>query len=240
VLLNAAVDVGRDLSIMGLIRHADPVVQAVMIGLAIASVACWALILEKTIRFLSLRRQVGRLEAIASGEAPAGARPGHLITAVLSAAEAEDAEGARGDSFSEHRVRLERAMRSAMKTELKSYEAGLPFLATLGSAAPFVGLFGTVWGIMHSFTAIAQAKDTSLAVVAPGIAEALFATAIGLAAAIPAVVAYNQFSVALGRAADRIGPAVAQLAKTLVRSHEAHSAPPRPAERTLRTASGGL
>jgi len=94
----------------------------------------------------------------------------------------------------------------------------VPFLATLGSAAPFIGLFGTVWGIMNSFTAIAQTKDTSLAVVAPGIAEALFATAVGLAAAIPAVVAYNQITVALGRASDRMTPAVAGLARTLSRN----------------------
>ena len=94
----------------------------------------------------------------------------------------------------------------------------MPFLATLGSAAPFIGLFGTVWGIMNSFTAIAQTKDTSLAVVAPGIAEALFATAVGLAAAIPAVIAYNQITVALGRASDRMAPAIAGLARTLSRS----------------------
>ena len=100
---------------------------------------------------------------------------------------------------------------------MKSIEKGLPFLATLGSAAPFIGLFGTVWGIMNSFTAIAQSKDTSLAVVAPGIAEALFATAVGLAAAIPAVIAYNQFTVALGRSSDRITPAIAGLARSLAR-----------------------
>jgi len=232
-------EAGRDLSIMGLIQHADPVVKAVIIGLAIASVACWALILEKCVRFWSLRRQVAQLERVAARGAPDGQERGHLVAAVLAAAENEDSDGPRGDSYSEHRTRIERAMRGAMKAELKSYEAGLPFLATLGSAAPFVGLFGTVWGIMHSFTAIAQAKDTSLAVVAPGIAEALFATAIGLAAAIPAVVAYNQFSVSLGRAADRIGPAVASLAKTLAKSHEAHApAAPRPIELPLRSAGG--
>ena len=93
-------------------------------------------------------------------------------------------------------------MRAALKSELRRIETGLPFLATVGSASPFVGLLGTVWGIMHSFTAIAQAKDTSLAVVAPGIAEALFATALGLAAAIPAVVAYNQITVSLGRSGE--------------------------------------
>src|SRR5205085_4469485 len=101
--------------------------------------------------------------------------------------------------------------------ELKRIEFGLPFLATVGSASPFVGLLGTVWGIMHSFTSIAQAKDTSLAVVAPGIAEALFATALGLAAAIPAVVAYNQISVSLGRSADKASASITTLAKAVAR-----------------------
>jgi biopolymer transport protein ExbB/TolQ len=100
---------------------------------------------------------------------------------------------------------------------LRRIEVGLPFLATVGSASPFIGLLGTVWGIMHSFTSIAQAKDTSLAVVAPGIAEALFATALGLAAAIPAVVAFNQISVSLGRSADRAGTSIATLAKAVAR-----------------------
>ena len=104
-----------------------------------------------------------------------------------------------------------------MKRELKRIEFGLPFLATVGSASPFVGLLGTVWGIMHSFTSIAQAKDTSLAVVAPGIAEALFATALGLAAAIPAVVAYNQISVSLGRSADKASASITTLAKAVAR-----------------------
>ncbi|MFW2392399.1 MAG: MotA/TolQ/ExbB proton channel family protein, partial [Methyloceanibacter sp.] len=93
---------------------------------------------------------------------------------------------------------------------------GLPFLATIGSAAPFIGLFGTVWGIVNSFTAIATQKDTSLAVVAPGIAEALIATALGLAAAIPAVVAYNQITVALGRSFARGNSAVIDIARDLV------------------------
>ena len=140
-----------------------------------------------------------------------------LITSVNSAAQVEWTEGARNAASGEVRDRLEQAMRGAMKRELKGIEKGLPFLATLGSAAPFIGLFGTVWGIMNSFTAIAQSKDTSLAVVAPGIAEALFATAVGLAAAIPAVIAYNQFTVALGRASDKIGPALAGLARSLAR-----------------------
>jgi biopolymer transport protein ExbB/TolQ len=104
----------------------------------------------------------------------------------------------------ERRDRIERAMRLALNAELRRLEFRLPFLATLGSAAPFIGLFGTVWGIMRSFEGIAAANNTNLAVVAPGIAEALFATAMGLAAAIPAVVAYNKITVDLGRFAGRM------------------------------------
>ncbi|MBR2537638.1 MAG: MotA/TolQ/ExbB proton channel family protein [Hyphomicrobium sp.] len=202
---------------MGLFEHADIVVKSIMIGLLVASIVCWALIFEKMFRIWRLNREVRVLEdASASGRLAASSRDG-LITSVNSAAQVEWTEGARNAASGEVRDRLEQAMRGAMKRELKGIEKGLPFLATLGSAAPFIGLFGTVWGIMNSFTAIAQSKDTSLAVVAPGIAEALFATAVGLAAAIPAVIAYNQFTVALGRASDKIGPALAGLARSLAR-----------------------
>ena len=202
---------------MGLFEHADIVVKSIMIGLLIASIVCWALIFEKMFRIWRLNREVRVLEdASAAGRLAASSSEG-LITSVNSAAQAEWNEGARNAASGEVRDRLEQAMRGAMKRELKGIEKGLPFLATLGSAAPFIGLFGTVWGIMNSFTAIAQSKDTSLAVVAPGIAEALFATAVGLAAAIPAVIAYNQFTVSLGRASDKIGPAIAGLARSLAR-----------------------
>jgi biopolymer transport protein TolQ len=100
--------------------------------------------------------------------------------------------------------RIDRVMQVTMGREIEALERNMTFLATVGSTAPFVGLFGTVWGIMNSFQAIAQSKDTSLAVVAPGIAEALFATALGLVAAIPAVVAYNKISTDLGRYAARL------------------------------------
>jgi biopolymer transport protein ExbB/TolQ len=120
------------------------------------------------------------------------------------------------DSATERRARVENAMRGELKSQLHQLEPGLPFLATIGSAAPFIGLFGTVWGIVNSFTAIAQQKDTSLAVVAPGIAEALIATALGLAAAIPAVMAYNMFSVALGRSYQRGTDAIGDIARDLV------------------------
>ncbi len=208
---------GRDLSIIGLFQHADIVVKSIMIGLLLASIVCWALIIEKMFRLWKLNRQVGILEdAAASGTISETPRPG-LVNSISSAAQIEWTEGSKTADSGEKRDRLEQAMRGAMRRELKGIEKGLPFLATLGSAAPFIGLFGTVWGIMNSFTAIAQSKDTSLAVVAPGIAEALFATAVGLAAAIPAVIAYNQFTVALGRASDKITPAIAALARSMSR-----------------------
>jgi len=209
---------GRDFSIIGLIAHADPFVQAIMLLLAVCSVICWALIFEKFVRFMLLKRQVRQLAAQAAAGRLSPDRGRGIVGAVQAAAQSEWAEGlARGESRNDLRARVERSMRAAMKSELRRIEPGLPFLATVGSASPFIGLLGTVWGIMHSFTAIAQAKDTSLAVVAPGIAEALFATALGLAAAIPAVVAYNQITVSLGRSAERAGTSIASLAKAIAR-----------------------
>ena len=174
----------RDFSILGLIQHADPFVQAIMLLLAVCSVGCWALTWKKP----SASPRRGRRCA----SSPTRPRPAAYVRRQRArrrghAGRAKRMGGglfARGDA---HRAARAAGARhaSAMKRELKRIEFGLPFLATVGSASPFVGLFGTVWGIMHSFTSIAQAKDTSLAVVAPGIAEALFATALGLAAAIP-------------------------------------------------------
>lgn len=208
---------GRDLSVLGLFQHADIVVKSIMIGLLLASIVCWALVFEKIYRMWRLNREVEVLEdAAAAGKFAADSGDG-FVNSVNAAAATEWSEGAKNAAPGEVRDRLEQAMRGAMRRELKGIEKGLPFLATLGSAAPFIGLFGTVWGIMNSFTAIAQSKDTSLAVVAPGIAEALFATAVGLAAAIPAVIAYNQFTVALGRANDKISPAISVLARSLAR-----------------------
>jgi len=200
-----------DYSVYGLVIHADPIVKGVLLLLLLASVAVWAIILEKIIRLCRLSTSISRLERAVHQAPDPGDR---LVGSVLAAAKRED-EGAdqRSESVAELRDFRERAMRSALKSELRRLEVGLPLLATIGSAAPFVGLFGTVWGIVNSFTAIAQQKDTSLAVVAPGIAEALIATAIGLAAAIPAVVAYNQISVSLGRAYARGNAAILELAK---------------------------
>ncbi len=207
----------HDYSLLGMLSTADPVVKTVMLGLAIASVGCWAIIIEKLVRLSWLRGQIRRLAAVGrNATSPDNARG--LVKAVLAAAQSEAEDGAsRGEDRTAVRARLDRAMRGCLRSELQRQESGLPFLATIGSSAPFIGLFGTVWGIMNSFTAIGMQQDTSLATVAPGIAEALFATALGLAAAIPAVMAYNAVSVSLSRLAARGGSAISEIAKNLSR-----------------------
>ena len=201
------------LSVVSLFMHADPVVKGVMILLLAASIWSWAVIVDKLLNLGKASRLARGYEARATAardasELVAGSaeEATHPVHSVLAAGLDECAQGAVGDleTAAERRDRIERAMRLALNGELRRLEQRLPFLATLGSAAPFIGLFGTVWGIMHSFASIAAANNTSLAVVAPGIAEALFATAMGLAAAIPAVVAYNKFTVEIGRFAGRM------------------------------------
>jgi biopolymer transport protein TolQ len=220
------------LSIAKLFLNADPVVKGVLLLLLAASVWSWAVIIDKLWRLGAASRSARDHEARAAAATSAG----ELITAeargrdadpaglMLSAGWAESTAQpiANGESIAERRDRIERAMRLALNSELRRLELRLPFLATLGSAAPFIGLFGTVWGIMRSFEGIAAAHNTSLAVVAPGIAEALFATAMGLAAAIPAVVAYNKITVDLGRFAGRmqslIGRSVGLLSRPVLRA----------------------
>ena len=202
------------LNIVDLIRNADPIVQGAMLVLGLASIICWAIILEKAIRLLGFGGQVRRLERVAGEAAREVSRGAWLAGAVLQAARSQKFSASEGRP--EIEAGLEKAMRRAARIELNRLQPRLRFLATVGSTAPFVGLFGTVWGIMNSFSAIAQQKDTSLAVVAPGIAEALFATALGLVAAIPAVVAYNQLSGSVSRASERINLAIAALANALV------------------------
>ena len=214
MFIAAVTTAGRDFSIWGLVLHADPVVKGVMLILVLMSVACWAIMIEKIFRLSGLGRDLKRLENVAKGGPIDGVRPEHLTGKLLSAARDEQGQGvAPGEDRNDVRARLEKSMRSELKGHLQEVEPGLPFLATVGSAAPFIGLFGTVWGIMNSFTSIAQSSDTSLAVVAPGIAEALFATALGLVAAIPAVIAYNQISVSLGRGAARANTSITKIAQ---------------------------
>ncbi len=201
-------------SVIGLFMNADVIVKSVLLLLLIASIWSWAVIIDKLWRLGAASRAARDHEERAAAArsapelmAPPESKPRRDPAAVvLSAGWAESASAPwpAPESLGERRDRIERAMRLALNAELRRLEIRLPFLATLGSAAPFIGLFGTVWGIMRSFAGIAAANNTSLAVVAPGIAEALFATAMGLAAAIPAVVAYNKITVDLGRFSGRM------------------------------------
>ncbi|MGQ4273352.1 MotA/TolQ/ExbB proton channel family protein [Terrihabitans sp. B22-R8] len=206
----------HDLSFLGLFLQADIIVKSVMVMLALASVICWTIIIEKLVRFSAIKRHLRTFETAGRTGDLANVK-GDLPNSVLSAGMTAWHDYDSTESRAERRDRIERAMKGAMTARLRRVEVGLPFLATIGSAGPFIGLFGTVWGIMNSFSAIAQSQDTSLAVVAPGIAEALFATAIGLVAAIPAVMAYNKFSVDLGRIAYRTSAVISELGNRLAR-----------------------
>ena len=197
------------LSVITLFVNADFVVKIVLLLLLAGSVWSWAVIIDKILRLRAARRSARSWAERSAGARTAeelvgeryGSEAAHPAGAVLAAGVEECVAFAddSAESMAERRERIDRAMRLALGAQLRQLELRLPFLATLGSAAPFIGLFGTVWGIMRSFNAIAAANNTSLAVVAPGIADALFATAMGLAAAIPAVVAYNKFTVEIGR-----------------------------------------
>jgi biopolymer transport protein ExbB/TolQ len=209
-----------DLSPLSLFLAANIVVKIVMLLLALASVACWTVIVEKLVTLRRLRRETRALATLARlPRIPSeAAEQGDLAAATLRAGLSEwnERQGAR-ESDGEYRTRIEAAARKAVVVGVGRSGGGLQLLATTGSVSPFVGLLGTVWGIMNSFSGIAASNDTSLAVVAPGIAEALFATAIGLVAAIPAVIAYNRLSASLGAVrAEALGAAV-DLARQLSR-----------------------
>jgi len=206
-----------ELALWSLFLSADWIVKSVMLILLLASVWCWAIIFDKTFRFRRLQRRANKFEdefwsggSLEELYERVGQQPSDPMTAVFSAAMREwRRSSAKGLVYSEAgrsglRDRLERVMQVTVAREIERLERYMMFLASVGSTAPFVGLFGTVWGIMNSFQSIAVTKQTNLAVVAPGIAEALFATALGLVAAIPAVIAYNKLSTDLNRYAGRM------------------------------------
>ncbi len=201
------------LSMWSLFQHADFVVQFVMLGLMIASIAVWAITIEKFLLFRRTQRAMDRFEqAFWSGQSldelyrTLSARPTHSMAALFVAAMREWKRSIEGQprSFAGLQMRIEKVMDVTIQREVERLESRLLVLATVGSAGPFIGLFGTVWGIMTSFRAIAGQQSTSLAVVAPGIAEALFATAIGLIAAIPATIFYNKFISDVNKQAQRL------------------------------------
>jgi biopolymer transport protein TolQ len=192
------------ISIWHLAFNASFVVQIVMVGLAIASIWSWAIIFEKLYLYRRTRSSNDRFEqTFWSGQSledlylALGPRSHEGLAAIFMAAMREwkrSQESAVRAGFQGVQKRIEKVMDVQIQKEMGNLEARLLFLATVGSATPFVGLFGTVWGIMTSFQAIANSQNTNLAVVAPGIAEALFATALGLLAAIPATIFYNKFT----------------------------------------------
>jgi len=207
-------------SLIHLFVQADWVVKGVLLGLGLASIWSWAVIIDKLFRITALNRQADSFEdQVSSGRAlediagEAGAQPRHALPRMLQAALREWKEArakgllvqANGEAQAAFLVqRIDRVLDSAVARESQRVEEGLGSLAIVATASPFVGLFGTVWGIMHAFQAIAIEKNTNLSVVAPSIAQALFATAIGLAAAIPAYIAYNKFSTDAGKFAARL------------------------------------
>jgi biopolymer transport protein TolQ len=201
--IGAAATQAPDLSIWALFWQADLVVKTVMIGLLAASVWCWAIIVDKSMLYGRVRREMNRFErTFWSGQSleelyqEMSERKSMGLGAVFIAAmkEWKRSHEQNAASFIGMQARLEKVLDVAISRESENLEKRLGFLATVGSASPFIGLFGTVWGIMNAFSAISQSSSTNLAVVAGPIAEALFATALGLLAAIPAVIAYNKLS----------------------------------------------
>jgi biopolymer transport protein TolQ len=210
-------DVAVDLSIWQLFSDAHIVVKIVMVGLVLASIWSWAIILEKFFLYAKTRRETDKFEQVFwSGQSleelyqALAQRRNTGMAALFVAAMREwkrSVERDGGDRVKPMpgvQLRVDKVMDVTISRDVERLESRLTFLATVGSIAPFVGLFGTVWGIMTSFQAIAMSKNTNLAVVAPGIAEALFATALGLLAAIPAVIFYNKFNSEVARQAGRL------------------------------------
>jgi biopolymer transport protein TolQ len=210
--LRLAGDQAVGFGLWSLVSQADPVVKVVLAILVLASIWSWTVIFDKTFRLGRLRRKARAFErAFWSGAAlddlyrRLGREADHPMAMLFAAAMEEWRDSPRPPAGSRALLeRIGKVMTLTLDRELEVLERYLSSLATIGSTAPFVGLFGTVWGIMNSFQSIALAKNTTLAVVAPGIAEALLATALGLIAAIPAVVAYNKLSGDFERYANRV------------------------------------
>ena len=232
------------LNIVELFLAADWVVKTVMVGLAIASLWSWMIIINKAVRFTGLNAKADSFErAIASGRsledlaAQAGPDPVHPLPKMLVVALADWRETRGRGPLSDTQgnlliARIDRALDSLIARESQKVEEGLGVLSVVATASPFIGLFGTVWGIMNAFDAIASAGNTNLTTVAPAIAEALFATAIGLAAAIPAYIAYNKFSIDAAKFTGRLESFADDLQAAVARRLGAPSAPPPPPQST--------
>ena len=221
-----------DFSVWALFLRADPIVKGVIIMLIAASLWCWAIIFEKVLGLRRLNARSTEFEqSFWSGNSldelydRIANQPRDPMSAVFVAAMREWRRAPQGSNPGpEGRVgigdRIDRVMQITLAREMDRVEKNMTFLASTGATAPFIGLFGTVWGIMNSFQSIAISKNTSLAVVAPGIAEALFATALGLLAAIPAVVAYNKLTKDLDRYASRLDSFAGEFSAILSREME--------------------
>jgi biopolymer transport protein ExbB len=220
----------RDLSPWNMFLTADSVVKAVIVGLALASVVTWTVWLAKTIELVALKRLLRQSLALLEGAgslieaAPRPNRSGPAAALVHAALHETNLAGGTSDGVKERIAsRLERIEAAAARAMAR----GTGILATIGATAPFVGLFGTVWGIMNSFVGISKAQTTNLAVVAPGIAEALLATAMGLVAAIPAVVIYNIFARQTSGCRALVGDAAAAVMRLVSRDLERSVAAPK-------------
>jgi biopolymer transport protein TolQ len=225
----------HDITMWGLFMQADIIVKFVMTTLLLASVWCWAIIIEKLMRLRRLNAQADAFEeqfwsggSLDSLYEKVGAQPDDPMAATFAAGMREwrhaADRGLSGTMRTSLQQRVDRIMAVTIGREMARAERYMTFLASVGSVSPFIGLFGTVWGIINSFTSIASTNNTSLAVVAPGIAEALFATAIGLVAAIPAVVAYNKFTTDISRYGDRLETFAGEFASILSRHLEERGA----------------
>ena len=234
---DVALKLPRDLSPWGMFMAADVVVKAVMVGLAFASVLTWTIWFAKAMELMTARRRM-RAEIIALGQVRSWSDVaavmngrGNGTAALLRAADAEmrlSADAMSPEGVKERVAsRLERLEAAAGRQMIR----GTGILATIGATAPFVGLFGTVWGIMNSFIGISKSHTTNLAVVAPGIAEALLATALGLVAAIPAVVMYNMFSRWIAGYRALNADAAAEILRIISRDLDRGTFDQRPAER---------
>lgn len=225
--------VAQSMTLWDLFLGSDPIIKAVMLVLAFASFWCWTIILNKVFRLRRLNSSADQFEeAFWSGGSlddlydRLNNRPHDPLSAVFCAAMREWRRSVskgitRGvESRGTMQQRIERVMQLTLGREMDQLERHMGFLASTGATAPFIGLFGTVLGIMNSFQGIAEQQSTNLAVVAPGIAEALFATAIGLVAAIPAVIAYNKLTSDMGRYSNRLDAFATEFSSIISRQLE--------------------
>ena len=240
--MTIAADASMMLNPVDLFMRADLVVKIIMVGLAIASLWSWAVIIDKAVRFASLNSHATAFEkAVGSGRSleeiasQAGPDPVHPLPRMLVIALADWREARTRGPLTEGQgnmlmARIDRALDSLIAREGQRVEGGLGVLSVVATSSPFIGLFGTVWGIMNAFGAIAASGNTNLATVAPAISEALFATALGLAAAIPAYIAYNKFSIDAGKFTGRLESFADDLQAAVARRLGAPSTPsPQPA-----------